>query len=51
MSAFYNSQDFTPSLEASFWREMRSENHNALRKDLAQGLCVLIYTTKELCVI
>ena len=29
MSAFYNSLDFTVSVE---------ENHNALRKDLAQGL-------------
>ena len=42
MSAFYNSWDFTPSLEVkkstSFWREMLSENHNALRKDLAKGL-------------
>ena len=26
----------------SFWREMLSENHNALRKDLAQGLVRLI---------
>ena len=79
MSAFYNSLDFTVSVEVetcvrdpssfsymavekpegtivlisfiggssyfqvseqgpSFWREMLSENHNALRKDLAQGL-------------
>ena len=33
MSAFYNSLDLTLSLE-----EMHSENHNALRKDLTQGL-------------
>ena len=36
MSAFYNRLDFTVSVEV--WREMLSENHNALRKDLVQGL-------------
>ena len=39
MSAFYNSVDFTVSVEveflpSSFWGKMLSENHNALRKDL-----------------
>ena len=36
MSAVYNSLDFTLSLEVL--REMLSDNHNAQRKDLAQGL-------------
>ena len=40
MSALYNSLDFTLSVEAkiSFKREMFSEIHSALRKDLALGL-------------
>ena len=40
MSVFYNSLDFTLTLEGSL-SEMFSENHNVLRKDLAQGVACL----------
>ena len=41
MSTFYNSLDFTISLELSSRGKSFSENHSALRKDLAQGLFFL----------
>ena len=37
MSAFYNSLDFMLSLEGNALK-----NHNALRKDLAQGLGFMV---------
>ena len=46
MSAFYNSVDFTLSLEVNSLREMFSENHNALRKDGTIGLVIINYQTK-----
>ena len=43
MSTFYNSLDFTVSGEVPSGGEMLSENHNALRKDLVQGLIHIMY--------